>query len=919
MRFFLLVTLLLFSKIAQGQDTTNLVTISFENTDQKTAIKQLQEKTGLQFYYLDEWLKEEVVSGTYTNVPLETILDDLFKDTLLNYYILKEKEVVLTRNIIIYDELPERFFGEKKDSIIETQKKRRIAPIFYDKKQRSSKVKTPTVRIGKATKDNRDTYVLKGYARKANTGKPISNLAIVVEGKDLGTSTDQNGYYEIELPAGENILSTASLGIADSRKRVIIFNDGELDFNLDESLEVLDAVILESNRDQNVKDVVTGKEEVDVEASKNIPLVLGERDVLKVATALPGITTAGEGAAGLNVRGGKADQNLTLLDDVLIYNPQHFFGLFSALNPFTIGKVDIYKGAIPAEYGGRLSSVFDIKTKDPNTEKLEVEASLGPVTSNITVQTPVVKEKSGLMIGARGAYANWILRSLDDEALNNSEASFYDGIITYNHKINEKNNIKATGYYSRDDFSITSDSTYVYSNQAISLKWDHKFNDKHQGNVLLANSRYEFDINFDGETNDDFKLGYSVNETELKLKMDYNHSPKYKFNYGLSNKLYQVQPGSIEPDGDGSIITPLTIDKEKALESAAFISGKFDFTPKFSVNAGIRYSLYNALGEGSQRRYEENRPRNEGTVIDTIQYKNNEVIQTYDGLEARFSARYILWPNFSLKAGYSNTYQYIHTLSNNTTVSPIDTWKLSDLNIEPQRAQQISFGAFKNFNEGVYELSIEGFYKKLDNILDFKVGSQILLNENVETEVLQGEGKAYGVEFLLRKNSGKLNGWLSYTYSRSLIKLDSEFPEEVVNNGNFFPANYDKPHDISLVTNYKFTKRFSLSANFVYQTGRPVTFPVGQFTLNGSEFVVFSDRNRFRIPDFYRLDLGFNVEGNHKNKKLAHSFWTISIYNVLGRNNPFSVFFVAEDGEIKPLQSSIFSIPVPSITYNLKF
>lgn len=641
--------------------------------------------------------------------------------------------------------------------------------------------------------------------------------------------------------------------------------------------------------------------------------------MLKVATALPGITTAGEGAAGLNVRGGKADQNLTLLDDVLIYNPQHFFGLFSALNPFTIGKVDIYKGAIPAEYGGRLSSVFDIKTKDPNTEKLEVEASFGPVTSNITVQTPVVKEKSGLMIGVRGAYANWILRSLDDEALNNSEASFYDGIITYNHKINEKNKIKATGYYSRDDFSITSDSTYVYSNQAISLKWDHKFNDKHQGNVLLANSRYQFDINFDGETNDDFKLGYSVNETELKLKMDYNHSPKYKFNYGLSNKLYQVQPGSIEPDGDGSIITPLTIDKEKALESAAFISGKFDFTPKFSVNAGIRYSLYNALGEGSQRRYEENRPRNEGTVIDTIQYKNNEVIQTYDGLEARFSARYILWPNFSLKAGYSNTYQYIHTLSNNTTVSPIDTWKLSDLNIEPQRAQQISFGAFKNFNEGVYELSIEGFYKKLDNILDFKVGSQILLNENVETEVLQGEGKAYGVEFLLRKNSGKLNGWLSYTYSRSLIKLDSEFPEEVVNNGNFFPANYDKPHDISLVTNYKFTKRFSLSANFVYQTGRPVTFPVGQFTLNGSEFVVFSDRNRFRIPDFYRLDLGFNVEGNHKNKKLAHSFWTISIYNVLGRNNPFSVFFVAEDGEIKPLQSSIFSIPVPSITYNLKF
>ncbi len=919
MRFFSIILIVFCSGVMNGQDISKLVSISFENVDKKTVLSRLENQTDVTFYYLDEWLGEELITKEYQNVTLKTILDDLFSDTVLNYYFLKEKEVVLTSNIVIYDNLPDRFFGEEKDSLVVNKPKQKIAPVFYTKKKSLNEAKISTIKIGKASVYSKEKYELSGYARNFTTGKPIQNLAILVEGKDLVATTDKNGYYLLELPAGENILSTTSLGIADSKKRVILYNNGTLDFDLTESLEVLDEVLLESNRDENIKDVVTGKEQVDVEASKNIPLVLGERDVLKVATALPGITTAGEGAAGLNVRGGKADQNLTLLDDALIYNPQHFFGLFSALNPFTIGKVDIYKGAIPAEYGGRLSSVFDIKTKDARTDKLGVEASIGPVTGNVTVETPVVKDKSGLLFGARGAYANWILRSLDEETLNNSQASFYDAILKYNHEINENNKINATGYYSRDDFSITSDSIYVYSNRAFSLRWDHTFNDKHKGNVLLTNSQYKFDINFDGDSNNDFNLGYSVEETEVKLQMKYELNPMYKFHYGIANKLYQVRPGSIKPDGDGSIVTPFSIPKEKALESAAFISGRFDFTPKFSVNAGVRYSLYNALGEGTQREYEENRPRNEGTVTNTIQYENNEVIETYDGVELRLSSRYIIKPDLSIKAGYSNTYQYIHTLSNNTTVSPIDTWKLSDLNIAPQKARQYSFGVFKNLNESTYEISLEGFYKKLDNIVDFKVGSQILLNENIETEVLQGEGKAYGVEFLLRKNKGKFNGWFSYTYSRSFVKLDSEFAEERVNNGEFFPANYDKPHDISLVSNYKFTKRFSLSANFVYQTGRPVTFPVGQFILNGSEFVVFSDRNKFRIPDFYRLDLGFNIEGNHKNKKLAHSFWTISIYNVLGRNNPFSVFFVADDGEIRALQSSVFSIPVPSITYNLKF
>ena len=399
--------------------------------------------------------------------------------------------------------------------------------------------------------------------------------------------------------------------------------------------------------------------------------------------------------------------------------------------------------------------------------------------------------------------------------------------------------------------------------------------------------------------------------------MQYLINDKHKLNYGISSKLYTLNPGSKEPLGENSIIDPIIIPKERALESAIFISDNYKVNEKLSLNIGLRYSFYASLGKASQRIYEEGRPRNEGTLIDTRNYSNNEIIETYGGPEIRASGRYFLTQDLSIKAGYSSTYQFIHTLSNNTTQSPLDTWKLSDANIKPQQANQFNFGVYKNLDN--YELSLETYYKTSKDILDYKVGADLLLNELVETEVFQGVGKSYGVEFLAKKNKGNLNGWLAYSYSRSLIKLDSEFSEERVNNGEYFPSNYDKPHDISLVTNYKMTKRFSLSFNFAYQTGRPVTYPVGTYTYLDNEYALYSNRNEFRIPDYYRLDLGLNIEGNHKIKKLTHSFWNISIYNVLGRNNPYSVFFVTENGQIKAYKSSIFSIPIPTITYNIKF
>ncbi|MEE9364255.1 MAG: TonB-dependent receptor [Cellulophaga sp.] len=924
MKKYLLLFFVIFSTtLVKSQVAKEKVTISYSNETISEIFVRLEQMTAVKFYYYEDWINKEKISGNFNNSLLRTIISKLLEDTNINFHITKDNNVILTRNSVVYDFLPDGAFElVNKDSIaaalIEEKKKSKF-PVYFSSQQ-SYQTAIQTTRIGKARKDSdKEKFELIGFVKDLKTNKPLNEVSITVDGLSTGTTSNKDGLFYITLPSGENIIQLRYLGYESITTRIIIYNDGEANFELIEEIQQLDEVILEGEVNKNVKEIITGLTVIDVKSIKNIPLVLGERDILKVALTLPGISTAGEGSTGYNVRGGKIDQNLILLDEATIYNPTHFFGLFSALNPFVIGEVNIYKGHIPSEFGGRLSSVFDIKTKTSSVKKLTGEVAIGPITSTFSIETPVIKEKSTLIIGGRGAYSNWILRSLDHKELSKSRASFYDVIAKYEHKVNKKNTLKVTGYYSYDNFSITSDSLYSYKNRLLSLKWNHSFNKKNSGSVRIANSAYSFNINYDGKTINDFDLGHKLEETELKINMKYFHNKELSFNYGLSSKLYNISPGNKIPKGDESIVSALRIPKERAIESGLYLSGKYNLNEKLSFNLGIRYAHYSFLGAINQNIYLDNLPKTTKTIKETLSFDKNKVVESYGGPEYRLSARYFVLPNTSIKASYNNMYQFIHTLSNNTTASPIDTWKLSDLNIKPQKSKQFSFGVFNNFNENLYEVSLEAYYKKTENILDYKIGAQLLLNEVIETEVLQGEGKAYGIEFLIKKKEGRLNGWVGYTYSRSLIKLDSEFPEEVVNNGKYFNSNFDKPHDFSLVSNYKFTKRFSASMNFAYQTGRPVTYPIGRYIQNGLELVAYSNRNEFRIPDYFRLDLSFNIEGNHRVKKIGHSFWNISIYNVLGRNNPFSVFFVTEGGKLKAKQSSIFSIPIPTITYNIKF
>ncbi|MCL9807975.1 TonB-dependent receptor [Flavobacterium luminosum] len=916
-----LFTFLFFFNLLVAQNSTNkVISISFNDLTREAVLQKMETEHGFQVYYIEDWFKEdkELISGNYSEKPIKEILNELLKKTNLNFY-LENNRIILTKNSIIYDKLPENYFNNQ-DIVNKTVKN----PIFFrqfDSIKKIEQKNTDNITlIGKeSTGSDTESYTLEGYIKDLKTGKPIQNVTVKVKNTKNTTSTDNQGYYTLKVPQGLITIETETEEYKRVSRKIMVYSNGNLDLQLKDNTNILDEVIVKGRRRQNIRTSITGVTTIEAEGIKNTPLVLGERDVLKIALTIPGIKTAGEGSAGFNVRGGKEDQNLILLDNGTLYNPAHFFGFFSAINPYATNKVDIYKGSIPTEYGGRLSSVFDIISKNGNTEKIAGEAGIGPVTSNLTISTPLVKGKASLLGGFRATYSGWILRSLKEEQLQKSEASFYDGIIKYHHDLNKKNSVEATFYYSKDAFSITSDSVYKYSNRMASIKWKHTFNEKNKGEFNITNSEYKFNIAYNSNNPNAFDYGYKINETQGIMKFNYTLNDKNKFSYGISSKLYTIDPGNFTPRDPQSDLNAITIPQEKGLESALFVSDNLKINKKLLFDIGFRYSIFAALGASTQRLYEQGKPKNDATVVGEKTYGNNEIIQTYGGFEPRISMRYMFNEDFSIKAGFDKTFQYIHLLSSNTTQSPTDTWKLSDLNVKPQNGQQFSLGLFKNIAFKDLEFSLEGYYKKSNNILDYKTGAQLLLNENIETELLQGEGKSYGMEFLIKKQTGQLNGWVGYTYSRTFIKTNSKFAEERVNNGKYFAANFDKPHDFSAVLNYKFTKRYSLSGNFVYQTGRPITYPIGKYTYGGAEYTLYSDRNKYRIPDYYRLDIGFNIEGNHKLNKLAHSFWNISIYNVLGRNNPYSVYFITTKGEIKAYKTSIFGIPVPTITYNFKF
>ncbi|MES1223884.1 MAG: TonB-dependent receptor, partial [Bacteroidota bacterium] len=668
-----------------------------------------------------------------------------------------------------------------------------------------------------------------------------------------------------------------------------------------------------------VKGLQMGLDKLNIKLIKQVPAAFGETDIIKVVLTLPGVTSVGEASNGFNVRGGSTDQNLILFNDATIYNPSHLFGFFSAFNPDLVKGIELYKSAIPIKYGGRLSSVLDVSVRDGNVKTWTGNGGIGPLTSKISFEGPIKKDKTSIIVGARTTYSDWILRSLPKNAYSNSSAGFSDFNLHISHIINNKNTVYLTGYYSKDQFRLDNDTTYKYSSSNASIKWKHNFNNKFNNVLTAVANHYDYSVSSNQNPVTAYNLGFNINQYDARSDFSYIPNNKHNISFGVSAIYYQLHPGFYQPVGDKSLVVPNVVPGEQAVESALYLGDEYSVSDKFSINAGIRYSMFTYLGAHDVYQYVPGIPRTVNTITDTASYGSGKAIKTYQAPEVRIALRYALTDNTSLKLSFNTMQQYIHMLSNSTAISPTDIWKLSDPNIKPQQGRQLSLGLYQNFNSNTIETSVEVYYKQMEHFLDYKSGASLVLNKHIETDVIDTRGKAYGIEFLVKKLSGKFNGWLSYTYSRTLLQADDPLAGETINKGDYYPANFDKPHNVNVIANYRFSHRLSLSANFVYSTGRPVTIPLAVFNVGGVQSLYYSQRNEYRIPDYLRGDISVTLEGNHKIKQKIHNSWSVGVYNVTARQNAYSVYFTQEAGKIKGYQLSIFGTAIPFITYNFKF
>lgn len=911
--------LLLQAAPAIGQDSKVHITGDFDQVSFRVFSEKISAETGLRFYFEPGALDSLIVSVEARDEDIESVLTRVFLNTNFQFAVDNQKHVFIVKDKVLQAHLPTGFFeGESDekstfkipDEYLENEKVNK-ANLLAEARQYDIGKKTNPIGTGKAT--------VTGYVRSAANGESVVGATVYVENPFTGTSTDQFGYFTLTLPKGKNEIIIKSIGMKNTVRKIMLYSDGKLDVEMVDEVTSLKEVLIEAEKDRNVSGMQMGLERLDIKTMKKIPVVLGEVDVLKVMLTLPGVQTVGEATTGLNVRGGSTSQNLILLNDAVIFNPAHLFGFFSAFNPDLIKSTELYKSSMPAQYGGRISSVLEVNTREGNKKKISGAGGIGPVTGRLLIEGPIIKDKTSFLIGGRSTYSDWLLKQIPNEAISRSTASFYDLNLIVSHEIDENNTIYATGYYSKDKFTLNSDTLYSYKNKAGTLKWKHIFNQKLYGVLTGSYTGYDFNMESDEIPINAFKFNYGI--TEFTAKADFSYFPvqNHTIDYGLSANLHKISPGSYLPNSESSEVVRDVLDDERAMEYAFYASDQFDITRDLSVYVGLRYSLYNYLGPHDTYTYPDGQPRSVESIIDTVSYGKGKSAAFYHGPEYRIGIKYALGSTASIKVNYNRTRQYIQMLSNTTAIAPADTWKLSDAYIKPQIGDQISLGLYKNLRSNTIELSAEGYYKNMQNSLDYKGGATLIMNHAIETDVINATGKAYGLELMIRKLSGKINGWLSYTYSRSLMRTRSEFQSETVNRGTYYPSNYDKPHAVNLISNYKFSHRVSTSLNVTYSTGRPITLPIAKYYTDGGYRVLYGDRNAARIPDYFRMDFSVNVEGNHKIKKLTHSSWTFGVYNLTGRKNAYSVFFDSKGESIKGYRLSVLGSPIPTVTYNFKF
>ncbi len=777
-----------------------------------------------------------------------------------------------------------------------------------------------------------EKFTLSGTITEANSNETLIGVTIAVSELRTGTTTNEYGFYSLTLPEGTYRITVSYLGFQDIVETVTLDRNLKRDFSLLEKAEELDEVVVTDDAERlDIRKPQMSVNTLAAQTIKQIPVVLGEADVIKSLLLLPGVTNAGEASSGFNVRGGAADQNLILLDEATIFNSSHLFGFFSVFNPDAIKDVKLFKGGIPSRYGGRVSSVLEIFQKEGNSKEFKVNGGIGAVASRLLLEGPIESDRTAFLIGGRASYAHLFLPLFDV----NNKAYFYDLNTKINHKINDNNSIYLSGYFGRDLFSINDKFVNTYGNAVGNFRWNHLFSERLFSNLSLIYSDYYYGLELDFVG---FEWDSGIQNFNFKYDLKYYLNDKLQLNFGMHNTYYVFNPGKIVPNSPDSGIVEEQLTKKYANENAVYVDVEHDISENLSVEYGVRVSQFNRLGQDEFYVYENNNPvdfdfftltYSEAEPIDSINPGRGGTLKKFLNFEPRASISYNFNGKSSIKASYTRLAQYLHLLSNTSSPTPLDVWTPSGPFVEPQLLDQYALGYFRNIKNGKFSFETEAFHKEIQNRIDYIDGANLIANNAIERVILNGEARAYGLEFLIRKNEGKLTGWLAYTLSRSeqrtpgrTLDYTTEQPnrETGINLGKWYNTPYDKTHDLSLYGNYELNDKWNFNANFIYQTGQPTNYPIGQFEFEGVKVPYYGERNKVRLPDYHRLDLSATLTPRRNRNRKLQSEWVFSIYNVYSRKNAASINFRENEdtGRNEAIRTSIFGI-IPSVTYNFKF
>ena len=792
----------------------------------------------------------------------------------------------LLKGLGLSDALPAGYFlddsGKDDGSMIRYAGQQRVESTFQNK----------IYEIGEKGAARKGKVTVSGIIRNAATGEPIVGVS-VYDDKGAYSVSDAFGFYRIILPVGDNTLKFSGYSLDDSAFMLAVYDEGEFDVTLKEKVFSLTGAVITSESQSRHRISQLGIEKVRINTIKTVPVAFGESDVLKVVMTLPGVKTVSEASSGLNVRGGSSDQNLVLYNGTTVYNPNHMFGILSSFNSDIINDVELYKSSIPVDFGGHVSSVLDIRSREGNSKKVSGSLGLGLLTSRFHIEGPLGK-KTTFIAGARTTYSDWLLGLIPKESgYSNGTATFQDADIGLTHRFNNANSLHINAYLSGDRYSFSSDTTYRYSNAGVSLRLKSSFSDRHSAVFSTGVGGYDYNVRDSYNPAAAYQLKTGVKQAFFKSVFTSFINNENTVTYGVSTDYYDLDRGTIVPVGDSSIIVSRSLTRDRGLESALYVNETWSPVSQVSFDAGVRLSHFLSLRDG----------------------------KIFINPEVRLSGRYSFSPTLSVKAGFSTLHQYIHKITNSINISPVDNWKLSEAALVPQSGWQASAGFYSSLAGNTVDVSVEAYYKRVDHYVDYRNGAILVMNEDIVDELVDTRCKAYGVELMLRKSLGKLNGWISYSYSRSKQRETLDRGIQTINGGNWYNTSYDKPHDLKIVGNYKFTHRYSLSANLDYSTGRPVTVPIGSFYSHGDFRLLYSDRNAYRVPDYFRLDLAVIIEPGHYLKRLTHLFWTIGVYNVTGRHNPFSVYYTPDKYGIGAHghMLCVLATQIPYVNFNLKF